>query len=192
MNAIFPPHRTQDCPAAKFAAFSLTELLVVIAILGMLTGALAPAVNSVGRAALLTGEGNRIAAMAELARQKALANNAVTALVMDSQAGANNEAQCAFSIWQLGANDSNAPEWRQIARKETLKDGIEVDANLVETENTSTAVASLPADRKWVFLPTGNLLGTKSGLLSLRQKGSENTYTISLLNATGRTKVTRN
>ncbi len=164
--------------------------------LGVLLGALVPAVGSVGRANRLTSEGNRVAGLAELARQQAVAKNAVTALVMDEKSDGNGEARWAFSIWQLEADAVGQPAWRQISRAETLKDGVAVDENIVETENTSSAVGSLEGEGRWVFLPTGGLLGSKSGLLSLtepgKERGSRNHYTLNLLNATGRVKVSRN
>ena len=179
-------------PDSETAAFSLTELLVVIAVLGMITGALAPAVSSVGRAARLTGDGNRVVAMAELARQQALVGNAVTALVMDKRTGTDGESQWEFSIWRRD-KDSGAGEWHQISRREVLKSGIVIDeSEIVQTDAVASAVGNLPGDYKWVFLPTGNLLGTRSGLLKLSQRGSQDAYTLSLLHATGRAKVMRN
>jgi prepilin-type N-terminal cleavage/methylation domain-containing protein len=187
-----PFSRVSDRSHARPRAFTLPELLVVIAILSMLTGALVPALNSAGRSALLTHEGNRVAALAELARQEALGKNAMTALVMDAKDGSVGEPEWFFSIWQLDMNDAGTPEWRRISRTEKLREGILVDESIIETENTASALAGLEGDCKWVFLPGGNLLGTKWGQLTFTQKGSGNSYTLTLLNATGRTKVTRN
>lgn len=117
---------------ANNRAFSLIELLVVIAILTILMAFVAPAVSNIGRSRSLSVSGNKVAQMATLARQNAMAKNVLTALVMLKDHNSEGRYR-AFTIIEhevsnvTGANGTLAASWHQVSNWETLATGCTVD-----------------------------------------------------------------
>jgi prepilin-type N-terminal cleavage/methylation domain-containing protein len=117
-------------------AFTLIELLVVIAILAALLALVAPAVSNIGKARSLAISGNKVAQMATLARQNAMAKNVLTALVLLKDHGTEGSYR-AFTVIEhqisnaIQADGTAAASWHQITNWETLATGCTVDLDEV-------------------------------------------------------------
>lgn len=179
----------------------------------MVVGALAiPALSRAGAAAL-SGEGNRIASLFEFARQHALTRNVPAALVVVSDPSSPGYRK-AFALVELPMNSNGEPVWRQVSAWETLRDGVVVfqsdtpDPPSIPVAGLRYQGAVVNAVESWVFLPSGGLMGNRSGRVILAEgftnpgaagvtlTGSDNgtprnPYQITVLATSGRTHVER-
>jgi prepilin-type N-terminal cleavage/methylation domain-containing protein len=104
--------------------FSLIEMLIVILIIGILTGLVVPAVNGFGRSSGLTNGGNMVANLVTIARQEAMAKNTMTALVLLTNQGTEDDYKT-LTVLEYDRNTG----WSQTIAWNRLPDGVVVDRN---------------------------------------------------------------
>jgi prepilin-type N-terminal cleavage/methylation domain-containing protein len=204
--------------------FSLLELLLVMAIAAGSMMLLAPMLANGGKSAVLDGAGNLLADLINSARQNALSKNAMTAMIIvtDSSVDSRNRL---FTMLELPVHEDNttkalSSEWKQIAKWETLAQGVVVDANNWTSSTQAVSPAfpqlkyggqtiALDGFQYLIFLPDGSTLSSipttvqlvegympKGGTTlfhtsTLKNGVSANYYKLTVLNATGRIKIDR-
>lgn len=167
-------------------AFTLVELLAVLAIVGILLVLANLGFKAGSGAAALTGEGNRIASLVNLARQNAMSKNALTALIVITDPALDVRLKAA-SLWEATPrNDGSATapsDWKQISKWEILRTGVvfmpptdaEMDLPTVAvnppfpTLNLSGNPVSSDGFVCKIFLPAGGLLTGRPGILHLAE-----------------------
>ncbi len=112
---------TRDRSLAQ-PAFTLVELLMVMAIMSILLGVGGMSLNRMLQASALTNQGNKITHLVEIARQRAMTANTVTALVMVKSLGVPEDGR-AFTILECPPGGT----WKQIREWDILPSGIVVD-----------------------------------------------------------------
>ncbi len=218
-------------PKKRRGAFTLIELLVVIAIIALATGMVIFGLKGTASSSSLTGEGDRLAALVSLARQNAMAKNALTALILVTDPSVDGNLR-AVSIWEITPKTDGTAltptNWKQASRWETLRAGTifkSPGTDEMESPGTLTATSVPPSFptikfgsstlnstngfRYLLFLPSGGLLSNthNPGVLTLAEgtisggtvvytnKNSSgdpaNTYTITIIAATGHSVITR-
>lgn len=166
---------------------TLVELLVVVAILMLMMAAVVPAVTTISRGRSLVIGGNQIANLANLARENALSNNSMTALIVPTDINMEKRNRMAGLFQLLPSDNGTVPSsanWTQISSWETLPQGVVIDPGTF-TFNDSSDPASTPgvpmppfppirygagncaSYRYVVFLPGGGLLSGSSTLLRM-------------------------
>jgi type II secretory pathway pseudopilin PulG len=176
-------------------AFTIIELLVVISIIVFTTGMVMIGFRGTTGSTSLTGDGDRISALVSLARQNAMARNALTALVLNTDPGSPEGNLQAVSIWEIMPNtDGTALEskdWKQISKWEKLRTGIVFmppsdggtgpDGAPDLDKPGGAAIPDIPVKyagttlnatngfRYKLFRPSGGLLGDKPGVLQLAE-----------------------
>ena len=196
-------------------AFSLIELLVVVAIVVLLMVMLVPAFNNLGKAQLLSAEGNKIVNLVNLAGQNSAAKNAMTALIAIP---GNSTRPGGFGLFEYLPEGAG---WKQISQWESLKNGI-----IFDYPNTNYKFSEYPASSPYpdfptityrgedvssfqylVFLPSRSLLQATSAQLRLVEgffaagatnptftrpgdyNGAANFYAVTVLGTSGRPKI---
>lgn len=206
--------------AAKQKAFTLLELLTVVALIVILVG-LSVGGGSLVRGRMLDTAGNRVGLLFDFARQRAMAGNVLTAVVLITNSGAAEDGR-AFTILEYSGGSK---VWKQAYPWEVLPEGFCVDMGNDTTTSTYVSqpdpsvqlpyAASSPVVFRGrnltaqqyayrIFLPSGGLWTTSSNPVRLQlvegavedgvtkyRKPPDNYYRISLVTATGRTKVER-
>ena len=217
------PPPTGSLRSLAHRGFTLLELLVVMAVISILLGVGIGSFSGTIRGMALTNAGNKVTMVFEAARQRAMAGNVLTAALLLTNAGTEEDGRA----WTVLEYPEGGPTWIQIRDWEMLPNGISVDigngASTTETFITLTkpfpfngGSSSAPISYRGktlsqgqfaarIFLPSGGVLnandasqlqvveGTVTGGKTQYSKatGPDNYYRISLLTATGRTKVER-
>lgn len=194
--------------------FSLIELLAAMAVVAILTGLLVPALANLGKASSLSTAGSKVNGLVSLAGQNSAARNAMTALV--AVLPDSGRTDYAFTLLEL-APDSGG--WKQIHGWEKLPSGIAMDqCSFVDypVKNPEPAFPKIQYNGKEItsfkyviFLPNKSLRDNGSAQLRLVEgffEGNTNSvvytrrdatgnpdnyFTMTVLGATGRTKIDR-
>jgi Tfp pilus assembly protein FimT len=159
-------------------AFSLAEMFVVMAISSVL---LTLAVSSLGsgQATSLDSGGNMVADIINQASQNAVANNAMTAVILanDPTQSSYNRALAVYQLVQPANGQTAASsDWKQVGKWQTLPAGIIVDQTTMQPSSQSTVPAfptisyhgvAVNGYQYSIFLPQGNLMGGASSQLRL-------------------------
>lgn len=148
--------------------FSLVELLTVVCIMTMVAAFASPALMSSFRSVGVTQAGNRIADMANLARNTAMSKNTIMALVITS-------ADSGPQIVTLLAYDSKEPDrlkWKSGSTPVRLNDAVKVDVEVNgsaqelvdrsianEFDPLPNKVGQVPLDKcsTLIFMPDGRM-----------------------------------
>lgn len=201
------------------AAFSLIELLAVMSVIAVAMTLLVPAFNGIGKSYNLSNAGGRLAALTDQARQHAMANNAMTALVLLTEQASPAAYRAVAVMRYLSEED----RWEQVSRWEVLPESIVVDpsrstflANAAD-ELPFTGQSVLPGKFNGaevdsfaarIFLPNGSLSNPEApATLSLVEGfvrggnatythqanggGPANYYNVAIVGTTGRVRVER-
>ena len=192
------------------SGFTLVEILAVMAILIMFMALVVPAVSGIFSGRSLDDAGNRLADIANLARESSLARNALTALIVVTDPAIENRYR-AVTLMQISpTDDGSAPSssnWTQISNWETLRPGVAIDPNALSCNDSSDPPSSpgtptppfpaltyagtrLGAYKYIVFLPGGGLLSGSSARLRVTEgifpaKSASFLYTHPARNGTG-------
>jgi prepilin-type N-terminal cleavage/methylation domain-containing protein len=168
-------------------AFTLIELVAVLAIMAVMVGILAPAIAGLQTSHGLTASVNLVANFANMARENAMAKNAMIALVVvtDSSHGSANNSIVLMEL--NGKSDGSAAtsaDWKQTTKWQPLSSGVIFDpASLGFNKSTDSAQGdgvpspALPELRcnampvasysYLIFLPNGSLLRSNPSQLKL-------------------------
>lgn len=203
---------------SKSLGFSLVEMLVVMGMVALLMSLAAPALTSIGKSSALSVSGFQVAELVQMARQHAMAKNAMTALVIpsDPELAANGRLLSVFELPSVSASGSGTPSWRQIAKWTKLPESVVVAECLTDSPALEVPLPAITcanenvgAYRALVFMPSGKLLNSQAAirlaegyfprnssepvLTGSRDEngGAANTYDITILPATGKTKIDR-
>lgn len=107
--------------------FSLVELLTVVVLLTIVASMVIPALN---KSNSLTGEGSKLVGILDLARQTAISDNTMTAVVLLAAGADRNRV---FTILELATVDSSGntidPRWVQTRKWESFATGIVADTS---------------------------------------------------------------
>lgn len=195
-------------PTAAQRGFTLIELLIVMAILSLIIALSAHAFGSAGQAAALNRAGMQVTQLIEFARQRAMSGNAMTALILvtDHPDGSLNGNTLALMERRQDM------EWLPISEWERLPEGIGVDLD-AHAADGSYLPPSTPgllgskgphpclgvsnyAYTGLIFRPQGGLFPSGASVrLKLVINGANpspaNYYRITILGATGKTKIDR-
>lgn len=202
-------------------AVTMLELLAVIVIMVVVAALALPSFKSFGQANLLTSSGDQIVNLANFARENSMSKNGMTVLVMlsDPALEGMNRTFTLFEITppKSGAQNQTS-DWKQISKWETLSQGVIADS-CTFPDQSQQPQPPLPAIKykgatssvyKFItFLPNGAMLSGSSAQIrfcaGLFQAGSitpryteavvngvpANYYNVTILAATGRTKIDR-
>ncbi len=180
--------------------FSLLELLIITAIMAILALTALPAIVGMSSSGQLTSAGNLIVGLANQARQNAITDDTMTALVRvsssSSQPQLNNRL---FILMELtpAASATGSPTWTPVSKWEILPPGTVVDPSVMNQSPSPTLATPLPSlnykgtaisssDCAYqVFLPSGGLLSPVASvntppflrLVTGAMNGSNITYT---------------
>ncbi|WP_038164394.1 prepilin-type N-terminal cleavage/methylation domain-containing protein [Verrucomicrobium sp. BvORR106] len=105
------------------AGFTLVELLLVTAVIAVLLGVGIGSFSGTIRGMSLTNGGNKITMVFEAARQRAMAGNVLTAAILLTNAGTEEDGRA----WTVVEYPEGGPAWVQIRDWELLPTGISVD-----------------------------------------------------------------
>ncbi|TLD68887.1 prepilin-type N-terminal cleavage/methylation domain-containing protein [Phragmitibacter flavus] len=202
------------------AAFTLIELLVVITIIGALLALSGAGLSGAMGGMAITNAGNKVSQLCDGARQRAMTGNVLTAVVIVTNAGTNEDGR-AMAVFEY---PPGGPAWKQFTEWNILPDGITVDVNNNSygsfVHNSTPLPFFAPGSVKYhdnpltanqfaarVFVPSGGLLesnaasqmqvvdGTTSSNTTTYTKVLNgkpvNFYRITILGATGKTKIER-
>lgn len=187
--------------------------------MALLTTLIAPAFNNLGKASLLSAEGNKIVNLVNYAGQNSMSKNAMTALVVAAPDAATGNAYRAMALFELVPETS---AWKQVSSWDTLKDGVVLDPSLFSTFTDSSSQpqppfpspityrgANLTNYKYLIFLPNRSLMQSTSAQLKLAEgfflpgasvpkysrPASDGTpanyYSVTVLGPTGRPKIDR-
>lgn len=197
----------------------MIELLGVMAIVAVVVGLMVPAMSNFGRAGALRTAGEKVSNLLALARQNAIAKNALTAVVVVTEPGISDRYR-ALAIYEMppkaDGTSSTSKDWRQVNRWELLPDGIIFDQSTFQTD-PSAVLPALPevnfrgAETQSysyvVFLPNGAIWEPNANSIRLvegfwpegasvpnytRPKNGNspaNFFNVSIIGASGRLKV---
>ncbi|XHR29766.1 MAG: Tfp pilus assembly protein FimT/FimU [Chthoniobacteraceae bacterium] len=201
-------------------AFTLLELLTVMGIAALLVTTVTPALTKMGKPAELNGSGNTVANLMNFARQNALSKNAMTALVLVTDASVTPQNRL-LTVLELPVHSDNSTQasssdWKQITKWETLDAGVVISDWTYPAQSVSPALPqllyggkTLSSFKYLLFLPNGSIAGDSSPTVQLVEgympKGGStplytgavkngtpaNYYKLTVLNATGRVKIDR-
>jgi len=202
--------------------FTLIEILVVITIIAILLAITGSSFTGAMRGMAITNAGNKVTQMCEAARQRAMATNVLTAVVLVTNADDPEDGR-AMMVMEYPPGGS---AWKQVSEWESLPNGTTVDLNSTTTYNSFVtdrsplpfasgdsvkfrgAPLSTTQYAARVFVPSGGLLDTNqrsqlqvvdgesvngSTTYSKSTTGGvpDNYYRVTILGATGKTKVER-
>lgn len=224
MQSVF--HRGESAKRSRAAikGFTLIELLIVVAIIAVVVSISTMALGGALQGMQLTSAGNKVTRLIEAARQRAMAANVQTAVVMVARMSGEeleNPSGRAFCLLERGSGEV----WKQVREWEVLPDGVMVDLDASGAEGTFVEESEqneLPGGGELpdylgsknyqaafrVFLPSGGMLNpevparlqlvngrmTGGGMEYLQGRnttGPANYYRITVIGATGKTKVDR-
>ena len=135
------------------SAFSLIELLSVMAVIAILVALVVPAVSNFGKATRLSTGGNMVVNLANLARQKAMTSNSLTALVMLGAQGTEDDFR-SFAIlsYEPGVMWSAVTPWQK------LPEGIVVDRSVEADEAEESSGTFISHSPKALPFQKGDVL----------------------------------
>lgn len=204
------------CSSNRATGFSLMELLMVMVMMSCLMGLVAPAVVNIGKSSTLNGDGAVLSGMISCARQNSLSKNTMTALVVATDPS-SDVARRIFSILEFtppvnGTQELEPADWKQISKWESLGVGIDISRGLGTPIANTTPVgfpslsykgATLEPLLAIVFMPDGSTYYSDGPTIIKLEEGyckrgdgsvvttSSNYYQLTVLNATGRTRIDR-
>jgi Tfp pilus assembly protein FimT len=187
-------------------------------VIAVLMSLLIPAVDSIMRGTALQSSGNKLAGYLELARQNAMAKNAMAGVLVVNVGVDKGKS---FTIFEASPVSRGTPVWMAANKWERLPAGIVIDEEPFETSTAvvpdpdlptitykdsnggSVSLAPRSSYNYIVFLPDGSILNTdKTSKVRLVEgvwnngslptyNGRGNYYDIYVIPSTGRTKIDR-
>ncbi len=218
--ALSAPNPVPDARRRTCFGFTLIELLVVMAIIVMLMSMLVPAFSSIGKSNALSMSGNQVVNLINLARSNSSSRNTMTAVVLNIDPNSEG-AYRSFTIMERAAPEAGAvaktTDWKQASKWEVLRTGVVVSSTsafvLADSSKAPALDPPLPNlsyggktlnatnCQSVAFLPNGSLFSSKATRVTLVEgvyQGSTtistnkgNYYNVTILPATGRTKIDR-
>lgn len=210
-----------DRHPAGARAFSLVELLTVVAVMAVLMSILAPAFKNIGGSSLLGAEGNRVVTLIQHAAQNSASRNAMTALIAIPSDPDRPASFDAFGLFERAPDSGEwrqLTRWETLkdgvvvdyptgqAAQFSDYPAMRPTPDFPTITHRGRTVSSF---RYVIFLPNRSLLQNLSAQLRLAEgffeKGSPtptftrrapsgdplNYYQVTILGATGRTRVDR-
>lgn len=205
---------------ASHRAFTLIELLVVITIIGCLLALSGAGLGGALSGMAITNAGNKVSQICDGARQRAMTGNVLTAVVVLTNANTPEDGR-AFSIFEYppgGPTWKQVTEWNTLPDGITIDLNNNAYGSFIHNSTplpfyTAGSIkyhdkALTPSQfAARVFVPSGGLLdsneasqlqvvdGTNSGATTTYTKAPQGTplnyYRITILGATGKTKIER-
>lgn len=193
----FPPNWRYSSVERPFASglspsrrgFTLIELLSVIGIMILMMSLIVPSISGILHGRSVEYASNKLADLANLAREASLANNSLTALIIATDPKMENRYRAVTLMQLLPTEDGMPPSseaWTPISGWETLNTGVLIDPQALVcndvTDPPSTPGTPTPffpdlryqdqpldSYRYIVFLPGGGLLSGRSASLRITE-----------------------
>lgn len=168
MKIVCAPCTSRPRRQTDRTGLTLVELLVVLSIIVTAMGLVSAAFTGMWKASSLTNAGNRLVSLLNLARQNAIARNAMTALVIPT----GREGWNSCIVYELApkadGSTSATMDWRTITSWERLPAGIVIDDCRCASQDVPKQFPALPPIKFFdgstalsfcyiVFTPTGAL-----------------------------------
>ncbi len=131
------PPQAGSRTSARRGAFTLVEMMIVIAMVALLLGVAIPGLSGVVQSMSLSQAGGKVTRLVEQARQRAMTENVMTALVLVTAAGVPEDGR-ALTLLECPPGGP----WRQISEWHLLPDGVVVD---VAGDGVSSFMTHTPA-----------------------------------------------
>ena len=166
----------------RAAGFTVVEMMAVMAIIVVLTAAITPVIRSVGGAGTLTGAGDEVVNLINLARQNSMTKNAMTALILVTDPAIADHHRVLGLFELVPPPDGSAPlqrNWTQVGSWEQFGTGAFVDVSTLSAYPATAPSPNFPALQyeasplaSWqyvIFMPEGNLLTAGSSQLRVAE-----------------------
>lgn len=166
-----PIYRSSDAAKRRPAAFSLIELLVVIAIIIVLTAITLPSMRSISSGTNLTGAAEDMAAVVNLARQRASTFNRQVAMRFFRDN--SSKPFTSYQLWEQ-KDSANLASWVSIERVRRLPTGVVVTNSSIYSPILEVATYQGTTNSQSytdiLFLPSGSIVAQTNATVTLVQE----------------------